>query len=367
MKKALCICLLFWLLRIVSAWAQTTPFTANWHFEGNSSGISSTGLVAASVVTYTGVNLLAVSQYSTGYVGLGANVQNWSTTLCNQTEYVQFSVQPLGTATITLASLSFAVARSAQGPQQLTVRSSVDGFSNNLLAQSITTSYQIASIALTGAGFSNQSNAITFRIYGCNPTDGGGTLKIDEIQINAAVLPVTLLSFTAQPEGDRVQLAWSTTSEYNANRFVVERSRDLGEYTIVGEVTAKGTTDSRQYYGLTDLNPQPGINYYRLKQIDHDGTFQYVKPISVILRSSEPVISVYPNPASPDQIHVRLWNADNAKVQLLTASGQLMQGLLDKKAGEADLTFAQPLPMGLYWLNVEEKGQRYIVKVLIDR
>ena len=209
--------------------------------------------------------------------------------------------------------------------------------------------------------------AITFRIYACNPTAGGGTLKIDEIQINAAVLPVTLLSFTAQPEGDRVQLAWSTTSEYNANRFVVERSRDLGEYTIVGEVTAKGTTDSRQYYGLTDLNPQPGINYYRLKQIDHDGTFQYVKPISVILRSSEPVISVYPNPASPDQIHVRLWNADNAKVQLLTASGQLMQGLLDKKAGEADLTFAQPLPMGLYWLNVEEKGQRYIVKVLIDR
>ncbi|RYF47395.1 MAG: hypothetical protein EOO39_48380, partial [Cytophagaceae bacterium] len=298
MRKFFTASALVYLLALSVGWAQTTPFMASWSFEGNDNGTSSSGLVNASTVTYTGVNLLAVSPYSSGYVNSGANVQNWSTARCDQTEYVQFSVQPVGTATITLTTLSFAFARSAQGPQQLTVRSSVDGFSGDIHSQSTETNYQMASIALTSAGFINQSNGITFRIYACNPTAGGGTLKLDEIQINAVVLPITLLSFTAKPEGDRVQLAWSTASERNASRFIVERSYDVETYWSVGEVTASGTTNERQYYGITDLDPRPGTNYYRLKQIDTDGTLHLSDVISTIVRVNEPVVRVYPNPAS---------------------------------------------------------------------
>lgn len=345
--------------------AQTTPFTASWTFEGTSDGNSSSGLVNVSTATYTGVNLLAVSPYSSGYVNSGANVQNWSTSRCDQTEYVQFSVQPVGTATITLTTLSFAFARSAQGPQQLTVRSSIDGFSSDIHSQSTETNYQTASIALTSAGFINQSNGITFRIYACNPTAGGGTLKLDEIQINALVLPITLLSFTATPEGDRVQLAWSTASERNASRFVVERSYDVETYWPVNEVTASGTTNERQYYGMTDLNPRPGANYYRLKQIDADGTLHLSDVISTIIRANEPVVRVYPNPASPSRIHVRLWNAADANIRLLSPSGQVLAGRIDRQSGEADLIFEQPLPSGLYWLEVTIKDHRQTFTVLI--
>ncbi|GAB2529403.1 T9SS type A sorting domain-containing protein [Spirosoma aerophilum] len=364
-KRIYILCILIVLLLPSTAHAQTTPFTAGWSFEGNSNGTSSSGLVTASSASYTGINLLAVSPYSAGYVNLGANVQNWSTTLCNQTEYVQFSVQPVGTATITLTSLSFAFARSAQGPQQLTVRSSVNGFSSDLHSQGISTNYQVASIALTGAGFSNQANAITFRIYACNPAAGGGTLKLDEIQINAVVLPVTLLSFTAKAEGDRVQLAWKTANEYNADHFLVERSHDLSEFVSIGTVAAHGATNEPQYYGLTDLNPKSGVNYYRLKQIDINGTAHAYKPISTIVRANEPVISVYPNPADPDQIHVRLWNADDAAIRLLTVTGEVVQGQVVRKPGEADLFFAQPLPVGAYWLDVRTTNGRQVVAVLI--
>ncbi|AKD57317.1 T9SS type A sorting domain-containing protein [Spirosoma radiotolerans] len=365
MRKFSVIFAFVWLLALSIGKAQTTPFTASWTFEGNDNGTSSSGLVTASSVSYVGVNLLAVSPYSSGYVNSGANVQNWSTTRCDQTEYVQFSVQPAGTATITLTTLSFAFARSAQGPQQLTVRSSVDGFSSDIHSQSTATNYQVASIALTSAGFINQSSAITFRIYACNPTAGGGTLKLDEIQINAVVLPVTLLSFTAKPEGDRVQLAWSTASEYNADHFRVERSDNLDEFIPVGEIAAAGTINERQYYGLTDLNPHTGANYYRLKQIDVGGKIHTYAVISTIIRANEPVVSVYPNPASPTQIHVRLWNTDEATIQLTAPTGQVLTGRIDRKPGEADLIFDQPLPLGLYWLKVYGKGYRQTFTVLI--
>ncbi|GAB3029663.1 T9SS type A sorting domain-containing protein [Spirosoma pulveris] len=365
MKKALCISLLFGWLPIVSVCAQTTPFTASWTFEGNDNGTASSGLVTASSVTYTGVNRLAVNPYTTGYVNLGVNVQNWSTASCNQTEYVQFSVQRVGTATLTLTSLSFAFARSAQGPTQLTVRSSADGFGSDIHSQGVNTNFQVASIALNGAGFMNQAGAVTFRIYACNPAAGGGTLKLDEIQINASVLPVTLLSFNATPEGDRVQLAWETASERNASHFRVERSPDLREFVTIGEVAAGGTTNERQYYGLTDSNPFSGINYYRLSQVDFNGSVHTYKPISAIIRQSDPVVAVYPNPASPDRIHVRLWNADVTAIRLLSGTGQPIEGRLERGSGEADLLFARPLSPGVYSLEIQLNDSIKLVKVLI--
>lgn len=364
MKIICTIWLCSWLLLNIAA-AQTAPFTGTWSFEGNDNGISSNSLVGLSAVSYVGVNKFGPNPYSPGYMGQSVNVQNWSTTLCNQTEYVEFSVQPQGTATVTLTSLSFAFSRSANGPQQLSVRSSIDGFGSDLYSQMTDITYLVASVPLNGPGFSNQSGQITFRIYACNPLSGGATIHLDEIKLNGLSLPVTLLSFTAKPDGDRVQIAWATTFELNANRFVVEHSRDSSEFVPVGDVAAKGTTAERQYYGLTDMNPNPGINYYRLKQIDHDGNVQVFDPVSVLIQANEPAISVFPNPASPDQIHLRLWNADDATVRLLNVLGQVMGGQLDRTPGEADLIFDQPLPVGLYLLIVETNGQTRVNKVLI--
>lgn len=364
MRKFYIISAFVWLLVWSVGSAQTTPFTASWSFEGTDDGTSSSGLVTASSFTYSGVNK-TLNKFFSGYAGLGNSIQHWSTTSCNNSEYVEFSVQPQGTAQITLTSLSFAFSRSAEGPQQIMVRSSADAFGSDLFSAGTTDNYQMASVTLNGPGFINQASAITFRIYACNAAQSNGTLRLDEIRINAAVLPVTLLSFTAKPEGDRVQLAWSTASEHNADHFIVERSYDADTYMLVGEVIAAGTTNERQYYGLTDLNPRPGANYYRLKQIDVSGVVHMHEVIAVIIRVNEPVVRVYPNPASPTRIHVRLWNADEPTIQLVSLTGQIVTGRIDRKPGEADLIFDQPLPAGLYWLEVYEKGQKQTFTVLI--
>lgn len=197
--------------------------------------------------------------------------------------------------------------------------------------------------------------------------DGISKIQVDDFLIRdiSGALPVTLLSFTAKPEGDRVQLAWATTSERDADRFVVERSADLGEYVSVGEVAAKGTTDVRQYYGLTDANPMPGTNYYRLRQIDLDGTPHTFKPVSAVIRSDEVVAVVYPNPADPARIHLRLRNADDAIVRLWTMAGQAVESRLERRSGEADLIPSHPLPSGIYFVEVQTGGQKRISKVLV--
>jgi hypothetical protein len=196
-----------------------------------------------------------------------------------------------------------------------------------------------------------------------NPTAQGITIG----NLNwTAPLPIILLSFTAKSEGDRVQLAWATASERDADRFIVERSNDQQEYISICEVAANGNTLDRQEYGLTDFSPQLGVNYYRLKQISSNGTVQtFNARVSAVIESGESAASVYPNPAGPDRIHFRLLNVDNVTVKLLTPAGQLINGKLEQQSGEADWIPDQPLLPGLHLLQINAGDLKRTVKVLV--
>lgn len=358
-----------WLLLPLLLRAQT-PFTAVWSFDGqNKSGASNNAAVsvsdmATSNVTVSTINTIA---YVAGQSGKAVNVQSWTTVGCNDAEYVTFTITPASGAKLTVTQFSLYFNQSPAGPTLFKIRSSADNFSSDLYSQAPTGSFQQAIVPVSN--MVDQTGPISFRIYACSAMATGGALRLDEVTINGSVtsapLPVTLLYFTAKPDGDRVQLAWATTQEINADQFRVEHSLDLAEYTTVGDIIAKGTTEDRQYYGLTDLNPQPGINYYRLKQVDRDGATQYFKPVAATIRDSEPVVAVYPNPADTDRIHLRLWNAEEASVRLLTIAGQSIGGQLQRTPGEADFRPVQPLSAGFYWLEITTNNQRRTLTVLV--
>ncbi len=343
-----------------------TPFTATWNFEGNANGSSSSGLVTASAATPTGVNYLTVNPYTTGYAGLGVNVQNWSTAVCNNSEYVEITVQPVTGAVITLTSLSFAFARSASGPQQLSVRSSADGFSTDLFTSGVNQTYQVGTISLSATGFINQASPVTFRIYACNPTAGGGTLRLDEIKVNASVLPVELLYFRAQFINDRVELAWATVWERNAERFVIERSRDLLEFGALGSVSASGTTDQTQQYTFTDPFPDGGTAYYRLKQLDYDGGATYSKPVAVIIDDHAPSLVILGNPSDASVIRVAGRNLAAGAFSLITSAGVIIplevQSMTD---GSLQLLSSQKPPVGLYWLITDQPIGRLVHRIFL--
>lgn len=106
-------------------------------------------------------------------------------------------------------------------------------------------------------------------------------------------LPIELLDFelTKGPENS-VVLHWSTASELNNDVFFVEWSTDANRFDIIDKIPGAGTTSEIQYYNSVHLNPSHGINYYRLKQIDLNGTYSYSEILAIQIRKfEEPVIA----------------------------------------------------------------------------
>jgi len=148
-------------------------------------------------------------------------------------------------------------------------------------------------------------------------------------------LPVTMTNFTASYMDNHVNLNWATASEYNNAYFQIERSIDGQSWATVGQVPGHGTTDQYNSYTAVDnldgVVPQ-GIFYYRLKQVDNNGAFEYSEIRSVDISNSAPAISAYPNPTrnilnvnwtskSNDNVTLRLTSMTGESVYVQNISG----------------------------------------------
>jgi Pentaxin family/G8 domain len=112
-------------------------------------------------------------------------------------------------------------------------------------------------------------------------------------------LPVELTSFTAvMTDFHTALLKWHTASETNNDRFEVERSQNGVDFEYLGQVKGAGTSNKPHDYTVTDEQPLPGTSYYRLKQVDLDGTFAYSAIRSVTNNGERSTLkfSAYPNP-----------------------------------------------------------------------
>ncbi|MDB4533703.1 T9SS type A sorting domain-containing protein [Vicingaceae bacterium] len=109
-------------------------------------------------------------------------------------------------------------------------------------------------------------------------------------------LPVELLSFEAECSDNNVALNWVTASEINNDYFTIERSPDADNFETVGTVNGSGNGNNSNYT-LNDDNPISGTTYYRLKQTDFNGAFEYHGVRAVTCEQTNSV-SIYPNPAT---------------------------------------------------------------------
>lgn len=108
-------------------------------------------------------------------------------------------------------------------------------------------------------------------------------------------LPIELIHFNAVAENEKVNLNWVTASELNNDFFTVQHSTDGVEFASLGIINGQGTTQNSTSYDFVDSNPMAGINYYRLKQTDFDGTSTYSNIIAVNLNLEW---LLYPNPVT---------------------------------------------------------------------
>ncbi len=172
------------------------------------------------------------------------------------------------------------------------------------------------------------------------------------------VLPMELLDFTASLLPDnQVACNWITGSETYNDYFVVEHSIDGNAFTHSGVVQGAGNSTAKQHYSFTDEHPSPGINYYRLKQVDFDGKYTYSKTVSVDIPVFPYALTIFPNPSgkqlncivSPDQNTTVVASVVDMMGETVMSMGRKLS------AGKNNLIFdISDLPQGLYFLVVND-------------
>ncbi len=197
---------------------------------------------------------------------------------------------------------------------------------------------------------SNNEAIINDNFTGCNSQEEVETECLEP-------LPVELIDFTAKKDEKHVFLTWHTASENNNAGFEIQRSKDGRDWDVIGFAEGKGTTSSIAEYQFIDTNPLNGINYYRLKQLDFDGGFEYSIVISVILLRDDN-IQVYPNPANN---YVMIYSPVKSKLEISNQLGILVKQMnISSGLNKIELS---DLGSGIYFLKTGVGNAERIIKL----
>ena len=180
--------------------------------------------------------------------------------------------------------------------------------------------------------------------------------------VYSGVLPVELISFSGKENNSVIQLEWQTASETNNKGFDVQRSTNDGNWEQIGWVAGIGNTTTEQRYELIDKNPSSGLNYYRLKQVDFDGKFDYSNIIVIDVESRISNLEVYPNPTAGK---LNFKESINGNLTVRNTLGQIVYQNQMETVQQLDLFF---LPVGTYLLEyVDQDKSLQISKFVITK
>jgi hypothetical protein len=199
----------------------------------------------------------------------------------------------------------------------------------------------------------------------------GGTLTSDHFPVTSrftfanSAMPVTWLSFSGLMKNKVVELNWETANEQQNYLFEVEKSANAKSFERIGSVKGNGSTTQSNQYQFVDSQPFEDISYYRLKQIDFDGTFSYSKTIAVVnsdLIEENSSLVVYPNPVK-DQFQIKFSDESIAEeVQIYSVFGQLIS--IEKNKQIIDISGLSTAP---YLLQIRKNDGQVFRKLIIKQ
>ena len=200
--------------------------------------------------------------------------------------------------------------------------------------------------------------------------DGGGLQIINNNLIDP--LPVELVSFSADYNSCTVNLSWITATELNNSGFDIERKTETGDWNKITFIQGNGTTTETKHYSflddVKDLNSSK--LFYRLKQIDFDGTFKYSNEIEVNINLPTEFLleQNYPNPFNPvTVIKYQLPSKSSVTLKIFDILGKEVESLVDeeKDAGYYQTSFnASQLSSGIYFYTLQT-GSNIVTKKMI--
>lgn len=200
--------------------------------------------------------------------------------------------------------------------------------------------------------YNNQLSPTTFATI----TDSSG----------CGAVPVTWLDFTAKKvSANDVELNWSTASEINNSHFEVERSFDGNSFSMIGSpVQGAGNSAQIERYDAMDYDLPEGVVYYRVKQIDFDGQFDYT-PVRVVEVLSRHAMVVYPIPAK-NEVHISFKGAKGQEVVITNLTGQVLDRVILSSEGSATVNTTD-YPQGMYFVEVQGANMVKTHKFTIEK
>lgn len=184
-------------------------------------------------------------------------------------------------------------------------------------------------------------------------------------------VPVELSDFAAllHPERQQVTLTWETASEENNHYFEIQRSQDGRQWESIGRQRGQGTTFQRHRYTFIDADlprASAGMLYYRLRQVDFDGTAAF-SPVEEVQLKEPQQLSVYPNPVVDGRLYIRLNSDELARqtsVQVLNLQGQIVRTLTP--ASQQVMVEMDGLPQGQYLIRIQQPQGTRVERVMLN-
>jgi hypothetical protein len=192
-----------------------------------------------------------------------------------------------------------------------------------------------------------------------------------------AFLPIELLNFDAKRNNpDVVQLNWSTVSETNNKGFYIERMLENElDFSSVAWVDGNGTTTATLEYNSTDANSYTEVSYYRLQQVDFDGSITYseIRAVEGIRTNIDLGVSIFPNPVE-DELNIRFdeltEDIQTAQIQILSTSGQVLyqSDITIESYQLLTLDIVQTFPPAMYLLSIQfDNGEKVLQKFIKNK
>ena len=180
--------------------------------------------------------------------------------------------------------------------------------------------------------------------------------KTVAIQVTVtAAAPVELIHFSAIARDKSAILSWATASEQNNKGFEIERSIDGRNWVNIGFIAGKETTSIQQHYQFTDVEPASGANYYRLKQVDFNGQFDYTSIVLVQFVKENISASIFPNPVKEQlTLSISSSQVSTAQVSIFDHTGRRVSSFnIDtEKGANTKIIDTALLPEGIYFLQI---------------
>jgi hypothetical protein len=344
-------------LILITAWCLTSSGQVTWNFNTAS---PTSGVLANSTVSDVSqgnnsgsTTLITATSPSTGYAGAsggnnaGATAFTGALSTATST-YFEVTITPASGFAIAVAAMSLGnQSTDATGPQLVTVRSSLDGYTTDVGSITIsTTGVWGLTIPILGILNGTVDQPITLRIYGSDgtgtETPGTANWLMDDLSITYAVsvLAANLSSFNGSLTGtNKASLKWSSGGETSLAKYTIERSTDGINYISIGSVTANG--NSAGSYEYTDANVARAINFYRLKMVNTNGSFTYSSIVRVNNKpAASSTVSVYPSPASSTiSTEFSAEQSQDASLTVIDAMGRIyMQQNIKIQKGNNNIT-----------------------------